>query len=205
MPFGSKNPRQFAAGFFNCSHKEICLKLGGNMRKRLLVLVIVLFSLQSGAVFADSPKIGFVNAQKVLEVSEEGKRVQKKMEEYVLTRQKVIELEEKELRQLEEELSRQGSLLSPEAKRLKQSEFQGKLVEYQKKARELNKEVQDKKFESLRNFNKKLEQAIKEIAEKDGYLMVLDKENEGGSVLYSSKSNDITDRVMKQLNSNTKK
>ncbi|MFQ5579763.1 MAG: OmpH family outer membrane protein [Nitrospiria bacterium] len=175
------------------------------MRKRLLVLVIVLFSLQSGAVFADSPKIGFVNAQKVLEVSEEGKRVQKKMEEYVLTRQKVIELEEKELRQLEEELSRQGSLLSPEAKRLKQSEFQGKLVEYQKKARELNKEVQDKKFESLRNFNKKLEQAIKEIAEKDGYLMVLDKENEGGSVLYSSKSNDITDRVMKQLNSNTKK
>lgn len=175
------------------------------MRKRLLYLIVVLFLVQSGMVFADSAKIGFVNAQKVLESSKEGKRVQEKMEEYVLTRQKVIELEEKELRQLEEDLTRQGSLLSPEAKRMKQTEFQGKLVEYQKKARELNKEVQDKKIESLRKFNKKLELAVKTIAEKNGYLMVLDKNNEGGSVLFSKESHDITAQVMEQLDSNTKK
>ncbi len=175
------------------------------MRKKLLYLIVVLFSLQSAVARADSEKIGFVNAQKVLESSKEGKLVQEKMEEYVLTRQKVIELEEKELRQLEEELSRQGSLLSPEAKRMKQTEFQGKLVEYQKKARELNKEVQDKKIESLRKFNKKLEQAVREIAEKNGYLMVLDKDNEGGSVLFSKESHDITAQVMERLDSKSKK
>lgn len=175
------------------------------MKKRLLYLIVVLFSIQSGMAKADSEKIGFVNAQKVLEVSEEGKRVQERMEEYVTTRQKVIDLEERELKQLEEDLTRQASLLSPEAKKVKQSEFQRKLIEYQKKARELNKEVQEKKIESLRNFNKKLELAVQEIAEKEGYLMVLDKNNEGGSVLFSKESHDITAKVIEQLNSKTEK
>jgi len=169
------------------------------MRKRLSYLVVVLFLVQSGMAFADSEKIGFVNAQKVLEISKEGKNVQERMEEYVTTRQNLIDLEEKELKQLEEDLTRQGSLLSPEAKRVKQAEFQRKLVEYQNKARELNTEVQRKKVETLRKFNKKLELAVKAIADREGYFMILDKNNEGGTVIFSSDSNDITTLVIEKL------
>ncbi|MEO2055584.1 MAG: OmpH family outer membrane protein [Nitrospira sp.] len=175
------------------------------MRKSLFYLVVVLLFVQSGRAFADSEKIGFVNAQKVLEISKEGKSVQEKMEEYVTTRQKVIDLEERELKQLEEDLTRQGSLLSPEAKKVKQVEFQRKLIEYQNKARELNAEVQKKKVESLRKFNKKLELAVKAIAEQEGYFVVFDKNNEGGTVIFSSESNDITPQVIEKLDGNFNK
>ncbi|MFQ5781354.1 MAG: OmpH family outer membrane protein [Nitrospiria bacterium] len=175
------------------------------MKKIFLYMFVILFSMPSGTATADSIKIGFVNAQKVLEESEEGKRVQERMQEYVTSRQNIIDLEEKELKQLEEDLTRQGSLLSPEAKKVKQSEFQNKLMAYQKKARELNNEVQQKKIESLRNFNKKLEGAVKQVAEKEGYLFVLDKNNEGGAVIYSDETYDITVQVIAQLDKDTEK
>jgi outer membrane protein len=168
------------------------------MKKVFLSLVVIGFFV-AGAAYAETLKVGFVDAQKVLEVSKEGKRVRGTMEEYVKSRQKIIDLEEQELKQIEEELTRQGSLLSPEAKKVKQDNFQKKLMEYQKRAADLNKEVQGKKFESLKDFNKKLEEAVKQIADKEGYTFVLDKNTDGGVVIYSKDTYDITPRVIEQV------
>lgn len=168
------------------------------MKKVFLSLVVIGFFV-AGAAYAETLKVGFVDAQKVLEISKEGKRVRGTMEEYVKSRQKIIDLEEQELKQIEEELTRQGSLLSAEAKKVKQDNFQKKLMEYQKRAADLNKEVQGKKFESLKDFNKKLEEAVKQIAEKEGYTFVLDKNTDGGVVIYSKEAYDITPRVIEQV------
>jgi len=78
-------------------------------------------------------------------------------------------------------------------------------VEYQKKARELNKEVQKKKVEVNQVFFKVLADAIKITAEKEGYHFVLDRNKEGGPVLYSKDSFDITGKVIDQINQMTKK
>ncbi len=168
------------------------------MKKVFLSLVVIGFFV-AGAAYAETLKVGFVDAQKVLEISKEGKRVRGTMEEYVKSRQKIIDLEEQELKQIEEELTRQGSLLSAEAKKVKQDNFQKKLMEYQKRAADLNKEVQGKKFESLKDFNKKLEEAVKQIADKEGYTFVLDKNTDGGVVIYSKDAYDITPRVIEQV------
>ena len=177
------------------------------MRKLLLCLGLVSFVMISGTTgYAQNVKIGFVDAQKVLEGSKEGKRVKANMEEFVKSRQKIIDLEEQELKQLEEDLVRQGALLSPEAKKVKQDDFQKKLMEYQKKATDLNKEVQGKKFDTLRDFNKKLEEAVKLIAEKDGYTFVLDRNTEGGgSVIFAKENFDITSKVIEQVDKNAGK
>jgi outer membrane protein len=169
------------------------------MKKVFLSLVVISALLAGGTAYTETLKIGFVDAQKVLESSKEGKRVRGTMEEYVKSRQKIIDLEEQELKQIEEDLNRQGSLLSAEAKKVKQDNFQKKLVEYQKRAADLNKEVQGKKFESLKDFNKKLEEAVKLIAEKEGYTFVLDRNTDGGVVVYSRESYDITPKVIEQV------
>src|SRR5579884_1126761 len=175
------------------------------MRKFLLCSWVVITVVMSGTAFAQNVKFGFVDAQKVLEISKEGKRVKANMEEYVKSRQKIIDLEEQELKQLEDDLTRQGGVLSPEAKKVKQDDFQKKLMEYQKKATELNKEVQGKKLSTLQEFNKKLEEAVKQIAEKEGYTFVLDKNAEGGAVIYAKDTFDITSKVIEQVDKNTGK
>lgn len=176
------------------------------MKKGVFYAVLMLLLPVGVALsFAESMKVGFVDAQKVFETSDEGKRVQKNVEEYVGSRQKIVDLEEKELREMEEDFKTQASLLSPEAAKMKQDELQRKFAEYQKKARELNKEVQEKKIETNRVFFQVLESVIKDVATKEGYAFVLDKNKEGGTVLYSSDASDITDKVIAQINKTAKK
>lgn len=175
------------------------------MKKVIFFTVMMAIVPMISTAFADGLKVGFVDAQKVFETSEEGKRVQANVEEYVMSRQKIIDIEEKELREMEEALRKQASILSPEATKMKQDEMQKKFAEYQQKARAMNKEVQEKKMKTNKAFFTTLESAIKATAEKEGYAFVLDKNKEGGPVLFSDESSDITDKVIAQLNSMTKK
>ncbi len=171
----------------------------------IAVLVFVFAPLMAAPVFADGLKLGYVNAQKVLEASQGGKQIQERMEEFVSSRQKIIDLEEKELRELEAELKEQMDLLSPEAKRTRSEEFQRKLMTYQQKARGLNNEVQGKKVEALKSFNRKMEVVIKAIAEKEGFDFVFDTGNEGGVVLFAKATHDITAAVIVALDEATAK
>jgi len=89
------------------------------MKKVIFYAAMTLLLPFATVSFADSLKVGFVDAQKVFETSAEGRQAQQKVEEYVNSRQKIIDIEEKELRQLEEDMRRQASLLSPEATKMK--------------------------------------------------------------------------------------
>ena len=165
-----------------------------------MVSAVVVGILGWGLVSAAEPlKIGYIDAQQVLDRSELGQASKGKLEKYVLTRQQVIDLDEEELRHLDEELKKQGAVLSPEAQRDKQETLQRKLLSYQKRATELNKEVQDRREEVLREFNVVLAQAAKRVAERDGYTFVFDKERDGGVVLYAQEGLDITDDVITEL------
>ncbi len=167
------------------------MKITGSLA--LALFLIPAFGALTGAA---ELKIGVVDAQRVLDSSKEGKRVKASMEEFVKSRQKIIDLEEDELKKAEEELSRQSSVLSAEARRVKQDEFQKKLIEYQRRAAELNKEVQGKRHDILRGFNERVEAAVKEIAEKEGYTLVFDRNSDGGAVVYAKESLDLTPRVI---------
>ena len=90
-------------------------------------------------------------------------------------------------------------MLSPEAQKEKQDTLQRKYLTYQKRAGELTKEVQDRRTEVLKDFNRKLVQAVQQVAERDGYTMVLDKEAEGGVVLFAKETMNLTDPVVKEL------
>ncbi|MEC4677396.1 MAG: OmpH family outer membrane protein [Nitrospirota bacterium] len=175
------------------------------MKKVVIYAVMILLLPLLGTSFAKDMKVGFVDSEKVFSTSDEGVRVQKNVEEFVQSRQTIVDLAEKELRQLEDDFKIQASLLSPDAVKMKQEEMQKKFSQYQKKAREMNKEVQDKKLETSNSFFKSLESAIKTLSKKEGYDFVLNKTREGGAVLFSNDADDITDKIIAQLNETTKK
>ncbi|MFO0767935.1 MAG: OmpH family outer membrane protein [Nitrospiraceae bacterium] len=67
---------------------------------------------------------------------------------FTKNRQALIEMEEKELRRMEEDFMKQGSVLSPTAKRERES-TRRRMAEYQQKVGDLNREVADKQKEVL--------------------------------------------------------
>ncbi len=144
-------------------------------------------------------KPAFVDAQNVLENTKEGARLRQILDEFVRARQQIIDLDEQEIKRLKDDIDKQGAILSQEALKMKQGEFDRVVNQYRNKVNELQKEVQDKRVSALNEFNQKLEQVVKQIAEKEGYAFVLDKNGERGSVLYAKPTHDITAKVIAQM------
>jgi outer membrane protein len=157
---------------------------------------------------AEGPKLAFIDTQKVFDQSKVGKKAKGLLEEFVKSRQKIIDLEESEIKELEDSLVKQESVLSPEAKRAKQEDLQRKLMAYQKRATDLNREIQDKKAEVLNDFHVQLQGVVKKVAERDGFTMVFDKGAGGpadlAAVLYAKDSLSITDKVLAELDKDAK-
>jgi len=161
----------------------------------LLLLVSAAPALAAGPA---APTVGWIDAQKILDQTKAGQSIKTRVEAFRDSRQKVIDTDESELKELEDKLGQQTSLLSDDARKQKQAEFQKKLGEYQKKVVQLNRELQDKKDELLKEFNDVLVRAVKKVAAAEGYSYVLDYGGEG-SVLYGAPQFDITDKVMAEV------
>lgn len=173
------------------------------MRKILLAIILIpLFTVAMGRGAFAEMKIGFIDAQKVFETSKPGKEAQKTLEEYVGSRQKIIDIDKAELERLQEELIKQGSVLTPEARKEKEETLNRKMGDYTKKARELEKEVNRKKEEVLGEFNKKFEEMVEAIAKRDKYDLILDKNER--TVIYGKESLDLTDKVIAEMDKGIK-
>src|SRR3990172_1300827 len=152
---------------------------------------------------ADGLKVGYVDALKVFDQSKIGKKAKGLLEEFVKSRQKIIDLEEAEIKELEDNLRKQESVLSPEAKKAKQEDLQKKFLAYQKKAADLTQEIQDKKTDVLNEFHRQLQAVVKRVAEREGYTLVFDKgagtPSEVSSLLYAKETLDVTEKVLAEL------
>jgi len=172
------------------------------MKNGIKMLGVVLAALLAVAapVWAET-KIGVVEPQKVLDGTKAGKKIKDSLQDYVKARQKVIDMEEEDLKKMEEELVKQGAVLSPDAKKDKEEKFRQKMAEYQRKVQQLNQEVQVKKKETLDEFNKSLEQVLRGIADREKISLIVEKGDSGAGalVIYSHPSLDLTDRVIKDL------
>lgn len=164
----------------------------------IFVLMFGILAWMTPVYSAENLEMAYVDAQKVLDGTKAGRQAKETMEEFTKSRQKIIDLEESEIKRLQEDLARQGTILSPEARREKEESLQRKFMDYQKKVSELTKELQSKKRDILEEFNKGLEEIVKRIAEKNGYTFVFDRNSEGGVLLYAAQSLDITDEVIKE-------
>lgn len=169
-------------------------------RLPLLALIVLLFlSFSSGVVHSEDLKIGYVNAQKVLDESLPGQKIKESLNAYVQTRQKIVDLEEEELRKLQEEITKQQDILTPEAKKDKEELFQRRFMEYQQKVGELQREIQQRRTEKLEEFNNKLAKVTGKIGKEEGYLLILNN-LDVNIILYAKPSIDLTDRVIAEMN-----
>jgi outer membrane protein len=152
----------------------------------------------SKAAPAAVPKIGWVDAQAILDETATGKDVRARVEAFRDSRQKVMDLEEDEIKKLQEKIDKQGSLLSDDVRRQKVLEINEKAVAFQKKFAQYQKELHDKTDELLGEFNDALIKAVQVVAAREGYQYVFDHGGEG-SVLYGAPEFDLTPTVKAEM------
>jgi outer membrane protein len=89
--------------------------------------------------------------------------------------------------------------LSATAKREREEQFRRRMAEYQQKAGDMNREVQEKQKDVLEGFREKVELVVGKVSKRLGLQVVMDK-GKGGPTLYSDEGLDITGQVIEEFN-----
>jgi outer membrane protein len=170
------------------------------------VAVLLMTAMPFPSFAADATKVGILDPQAVLEKSKAGRKALDGLKEYAGTRQKLLAGDEEELKNLEKQLKDQETSLTDAQKRDKQAQFRNKLQEYQRRAQEFNQELAQKQKELVDDYMKKISAATKNVAEKGGYTLVVDKGSESTIkiVIYNRDALDLTDQVVKEFDRQNK-
>ena len=143
-------------------------------------------------------RVGVVDPQRVLNDTNVGKKAKEALSSFTKNRQALIEMEEKELRRMEEDFMKQGSVLSPTAKREREEQFRRRMAEYQQKVGDLNREVADKQKEVLDGFRDKLEGISGKVAKRLGVQLILDR-GRGGPTIFFDDAVDVSAQVIEEF------
>jgi outer membrane protein len=153
----------------------------------------------AGAAVNIESKIALVDFQKLYEESNAGKKAKGSLEVYAKNRQTLIDMEEKELRRLQEDFERQRTVLSPEALRERGEQFQRRVAEAQQKSGMLTREVQEKQRDVMEAFRDKVEIVVSKVAKRSNLHVVMDL-GRNGPTFYHEKGLDITNQVIEEFN-----
>ena len=167
-------------------------------RSCLVMGLIVLAGCAAGGAKVEGT-VGVVDPARLLSETSAGKKAKESLGAFSKNRQALIEIEEKELRRMEEDFGRQASVLSAPAKREREELFRRRMAEYQQKAGEMNREVQEKQRDVLEGFREKVELVVGKVSKRLGLQIVMDK-GKGGPTLYNAEGLDITGQVIEEFN-----
>lgn len=142
--------------------------------------------------------VGVVDPQRILAETVKGKRLSDALNAFMTDRQTLVELEQKELRNLESELMAQSTVLSPEARGRKEEQFRAKMAGYQQKVADLNREVQEKQQELQQEFRLQVQKAVTEVAGHRGLGLVLEYGVNSDTLFYQA-GLDISTEVIQEL------
>lgn len=172
----------------------------------MLGVLMVSVWLAHAASAAEAFKVGVMDQQAVMEQSKAGKRALEEMKSYSMTRQKIVNADDLELKDMETALQDPNSKLSEQAKQEKQEQFRTKLEAYQRRLADFNREVQQKQREMVTEYAKKIAAAAQVVAQKEGYQAIIDKGSDAmvKIVLYYQPALDVTDRVVKEFDHQNK-
>ena len=143
--------------------------------------------------------IGVVDPQRILQETEKGKQLSEHLNAFMKDRQALVELEQNELRELEDELRAQQTVLSQSARELKENQFRQKMAAYQQKIGELNREVQEKQRELQEEFRRGVGEVVSQIANDRNLGLVLEHGTSSGT-LFFQESWDISTDVIQAMN-----
>lgn len=166
------------------------------MRKILLLTLCSFLLYVSPAGAAEALKIGFVDLPRIFAESDSGKKAKADIEAIEKSKKAVIEEKVNSLKKIEEEITKQSSVLSAEAKKAKEEEMEKLQRDIQRLVAEARTELQKKENELTNAILKDVSDIVDAIGYEEGYAVILRSE----VVLSAKKELDLTGAVITRLN-----
>jgi outer membrane protein len=164
--------------------------------KRLFLAGGILMTLVMAPPARADIKIAYVDVQRALNECDSGKKAKGEFRAKIEKLEEHLSKQQQEVESLKEELEKKGMLMKDDERRNLQDE-------YERKAKDFERDYQDSKQELEKSDNevtgiivRDIARVIRSIGEKDNFTVVFEK----GSILWGTQSIDITDEVIRTYN-----
>ena len=164
--------------------------------RRIAAATLLATAFAAAAAHAQPLKIGYVDVQRAIQEVEEGRVARNRLKTEFDQRRAQIDKKSADLERMQQEYEKQAPVLSDDAKRKKQEEFQKALIDARQSAGTLQEDMNRQEQQAMGNILQRLQQVVAEIAERESITFVMDK----GTLLFAPAAADITNEVVRRYN-----
>src|SRR5678815_5161318 len=143
------------------------------MSRTQIFAVILAGSFLAPVVALAETKYAFVDLQRALEETEDGKKAKAKLKSDFDRKQKELDEKQENLKKKKEAFDKKAQLMKPEALQKEQKELQDRFVELQNIYARLQKDLAQKEQDATRGIFTKLQMVVGKIAEREHFAMCL--------------------------------
>ena len=165
--------------------------------RHLLRLAPLALLLAAGAARAEV-KIGYVDLQRAIREVDEGKAATATLKKDFDEKQKQLDGKKAEFERLKGDFEKQSVVMADAVKKEKAGELDRKAMELQQLFMALQKDLSEREGEVMRGIVDKMAGVVREIAEADGFTMVLERQDAG--IVYAPASLDLTNELVRKYN-----
>ena len=165
------------------------------MRKTVTAVALAL-TLAPAAASAQQ-KIGYVDLQRALNEVDEGKAAKTLLKKDFDEKQKQLDAKKTEFDKLQADFEKQAVVLSEQARKDKGQDLDRRARELQAIFMSLQKDFSERERDTTRGIFDKMSQIVAQIAEADGFAIVLER-NSG--LVYAPASLDLTNELIRKYN-----
>lgn len=151
-----------------------------------------------GSAQAQEVRIGFVNTDRIFREASSAKAAQSKLEQEFSRREKEIVDAGNALKTQSDKFEREAPTLSESQRAAKQKQLIEQDRDFQRKRREFQEDLNSRKNEELQQVLERANRVVKQVAESEKYDVILQE------AVYINPKHDITEKVLKVLNSGSK-
>lgn len=166
-------------------------------RALLSVLFLIALTIDWSIAHAGDIKIGVVDTEKILRESISAIQAQKKIDQEFLPRDEDIKRMATQAKVLQDKLEKDGQKLDETDRRNLERNLANLSREYQRAQRQMREDLNVRQNEEYSFILERTNNAIHKIAETENYDLILQLQDS----VYRSQRIDITDKVMKALDS----
>lgn len=159
----------------------------------------LLLALCVGAAAQAAPvKLGFVDLQRAIEETEEGKKAKASLRAVFEAKQKELSAKQEALKKAKGEYDTKRLMMTPEARGKAEQELQQQFMELQSALVSHQKELAGKEAEVMKKILAKMERILQQIGTSQNFTMILEKGE--GRVLFGQPALDLTNEVIRRYN-----
>jgi outer membrane protein len=161
--------------------------------------VITAILLAGSSALAEETKLGYVDLQRAIGETEDGRKAKAQLKKEFDQKQKEIDEQQADVKAAIEDFDKKRSLLSAEKVREKETELQGRLQKVQQTYLRHQQDLQAKQDQVMGKIIERMNKILIKIATTENFTMIFDKSP--GGLVFAKPHLDITNDLIRRYNS----